>query len=187
MSEKKIFTLSILTDNIVGLMQRVVTVFTKRKLNIDSFSASPTEYESIYRFTVVLETTEKIVQSVAKALENIVEVYRVIVYEDEDLVYQELALYKVSTKVISESNQIENLVREYNARILFIGKDYTIIEKTGHQARTQELFEKLKPFGVFGFSRTGRVALSNKPMTKVNKFLEKILDQEKVQFKEVKN
>lgn len=185
MEEIKTYTLSILTDNIVGLTQRVVTVFTRRKLNIDSFSASQTENESIYRFTIMLQTNERIVESVAKALENIVEVYRVIVYEDEDLVYQELALYKVSTKVISASNQIENIVRAFNARILFIGQEYTIIEKAGHKERTQELFEKLKPFGVFGFSRSGRVALSNKPMTRVNKFLEKILEKDRVEFKSV--
>ena len=176
------YTLSILTENEVGLMQRVVTAFTKRKINIDSFIASETENKDIYRFTIVIQTTSSLVEKTAKSLETILEVFRVIVYKDEDLVYQELALYKIPTKAVLESNQIEKIVRENNARILDVGKEYTIIEKTGHKERTQELFEILKPFGVLAFTRSGRIAVSNRKMDKVNKFLEKQLEKDPATF-----
>lgn len=176
------YTLSILTENEVGLMQRVVTSFTKRKINISSFIASETENKDIYRFTIVINTTESMVQKIARSLETILEVFRVIVYKDEDLVYQELALYKVPTKAILESNKIETIVRQNNARILNVGKEYTIIEKTGHKERTQELFEILKPFGVSAFTRSGRIAVSNRKMDKVNKYLEKQLEKNPATF-----
>lgn len=178
----KTFTLSILTENEVGLTQRIVTSFTKRKINIDSFIASETENKDIYRFTIVIRTTEVLVYKIAKSLESILEVFRVIVYEDEDLVYQELALYKIPTKAVLESNQIENIVRKNNARILNVGKEYTIVEKTGHKERTQELFEILKPFGVLAFTRSGRIAVSKSKMTKVNKYLEKQLEKDPATF-----
>ena len=176
------YTLSILTENEVGLMQRVVTSFTKRKININSFIASETENKDIYRFTIVIQATEKMVHKVAKSLETILEVFRVIVYADEDLVYQELALYKIPTKAVLESNKIETIVRRNNARILSVGKEYTIIEKTGHKERTQELFEILEPFGISAFTRSGRIAVSNRKMDKVNKYLEKQLAKDPATF-----
>lgn len=180
--EIKAYTLSILTENEVGLMQRVVTAFTKRKINIDSFIASETENKDIYRFTIVIRSTARQVEKVAKSLETILEVFRVIVYEDEDLVYQELALYKIPTQAVLDSNQIETIVRQNNARILSVGKEYTIIEKTGHKERTQELFDILKPFGILAFTRSGRIAVSSKKMDKVNKYLEKQLEKDPATF-----
>ncbi len=183
--ETQTYTLSILTENSIGLTQEVVTTFTRRKINIQSFSASETENKDIYRFTIVVDTTEELIQKVARTLEKIMDVFRVVVYTDDDLVYQELALYKVPTKALLEGTQIERLVRANNARILYVGKEYTIIEKTGHKERTQELFELLKPYGIMAFSRSGRIALSNKPMTKVNQFLQKTIKMDKATFKSI--
>ena len=179
---KKRYTLSILTENNVGLTQRIVTVFTRRKINIDSFSASETENKDIYRFTIMLEIEEDRVQKVANAVEQIIDVFKVIVYKDEDLVYQELALYKVPTKALLEGSQIEHIVRTNSARILYVGKDYTIIEKTGHKEDTQALFEELKSYGIMAFSRSGRIAVSNKRMDEVNKYITSKLKVEPATF-----
>ncbi len=178
----KSYTLSILTEDTIGLTQHIVTAFTRRKININSFSASETETKGIFRFTILVNSDEEQIQKVAKALEQILEVFRVIVYEDEDLVYQELALYKVPTKALIEGSQIENIIRANNARILYVGKEYTVIEKTGHKEDTQELFELLKPYGILAFSRSGRIAVSNKRMDKVNKFIEKQLEKAPATF-----
>ena len=182
MEQIKTFTLSVLTENEVGLTQRVVTAFTRRKINIESFTASETENKGIFRFTIVVHTTDNKIQQTARSLETILEVFRVVIYEDKDLVYQELALYKIPTKSVLEGSQIETIVRANNARILHIGKEYTIIEKTGHKEKTQELFDQLKPYNVLGFSRSGRIALTNLRMDEVNKFLHKQLAKEPTSY-----
>ena len=70
-----------------------------------------------------------------------------------------------------ESDQIEKLIRQHNARILEITHEYTVIEKTGHKEETQELFEGLAPFGVLQFIRSGRVAITRSPIEKLSEFL----------------
>jgi len=182
MEDNTKYTLSILSENNIGLMQKVVTAFTRRKINIDSFTGSETENKDIYRITILVQTSKGMVKKVANSLEQIIDVFRVVVYEDKDLVHQELALYKVPTKALLEGSSIENIIRKNNARILFVGKEMTVIEKTGHKQETQELFDLLTPYNVLGFSRSGRISLSNRDMTEVNKFLAKQLKKDKATF-----
>lgn len=156
----KEYTLSIFTENKIGLLQRLSTIFTKRKINLDSFNASESEVKDVYRFTIVIQTTEDQVKKVTKQIEKQIGVLKAFYHEVSEIVYQEIALYKVSTKALSQGSDVEEIIRKHNARILTVEPDYVIIEKTGHKAETQELFEKLHPFGMLQFVRSGRVAVT---------------------------
>jgi len=154
------YTLSIFTENKIGLLQRLSTIFTKRKINLDSFNASESEVKDVFRFTIVINTTEDQVRKVTKQIEKQIGVLKAFYHEESEIVHQEIALYKVPTHALAHGNDVEKLIRRYNAHILTVEPEYVIIEKTGHKAETQELFEKLLPFGMLQFVRSGRVAVT---------------------------
>jgi len=101
-----------------------------------------------------------VIKKVEKQIEKLVDVLKAFSLSTDDIIHQEIALYKVATEVLTSSNEIEGMVRKHNARILEVTPDYTVIEKTGHKAETQELFESLNRFGVLQFTRSGRVAIT---------------------------
>jgi len=78
---------------------------------------------------------------------------------NDEIVWQELALYKVSTNEIAEKVPVERLLREYGARAVAIRKDYTIFEATGHREETQKLIGYLSSYGLIEFVRSARVAI----------------------------
>ncbi len=156
----KRFTISILTENRSGLLNGVTIIFTRRKINIEAINVSPSEVEGVSRYTILIESSREKAEKVVKQIQKLVDVIGAFVYEDDQIYYQELALYKMPTKVFLNGNQIESLVRNCGARILVIEKDHIIIEKTGHKDDTQALFDKLRPFGVLEFVRSGRIAIS---------------------------
>ena len=112
------------------------------------------------RFTIVTQTSKDMVGKVVKQIRKLVDVLGAFVYEEDQIFYQEIALYKVPTQAFLEGNRIEDLVRNSGARILVIEKDHIIIEKTGHSNETHELYKKLEPFWLLEFVRSGRVAIS---------------------------
>jgi len=156
---KQLFTISIFTENSIGLLNRVTSIFTRRHLNIESLNTSESETPGIHRYTIVIDTTLSDVKKLTLQIEKQVEVIRACYHEDSETVFQEIALYKVSTKSVSEGNLVEKLIRDNNARILSIQEDYMFIEKTGHKEETQELLEFLRPYGVLEFVRSGRVSV----------------------------
>ncbi len=153
------FTITVYTENQIGLLVRIATIFSRRKINIESINSSPCEIESIARFTLVIHETEEVVRKVVRQIEKQVEVLKAYYNTNDEIIWQELALYKVSTDEIAEKAKVERLLREYGARAVVIRKDYTVFEASGHREETDKLVEVLGEFGLIEFVRSARVAI----------------------------
>ena len=157
---EKEFTIMAYSENKVGVLNRITIVFTRRHINIESLTVSESEVKGVHRFTIVVNATEDLVVKVVKQIDKLVDVLRAAYYTEEEIVFQEIALYKVPTKSLAFGSGVERLIRDHHARILTVEADYVVIEKTGHTAETRELYEKLEPFGILQFNRSGRIALT---------------------------
>lgn len=173
MSDIKEFTISVFTENRTGLISRVVSIFTRRHINIDSLTTSQSSMEGIHRFTIVIHTTEEQVIKLIGQLDKQIEVLKSFYHHPHEIVFQEIALYKVPTEAFSGGDLLEKIIRSHNARILRIEPEYTVIEKSGHESETDALFKDLKIHGIYEFVRSGRVAIA-KPMEKLNEYLKKM-------------
>ncbi len=169
--ENKLYTIIVVTENNIGLLNHISGVFMRRHINIRSITASESKIKDVYTFTIVVKMTEELIRKVAKQIEKIIGVFKVFYYNDSEIIYQELALYKMPTSSIKSGINIENIVRSHNARILEIKSDYILIEKTGHKSETQELLKVLEPYGILQFIRSGRVAMA-KPMKPLDEHLQ---------------
>lgn len=156
---KKEFTITVYTENQIGLLNRIAIIFSRRKVSIESINSSPSEIEGIYRFTLVVNETEDMIRKISRQIEKQVDVLKVYYNTGEEIVWQELALYKVSTDEIAEKVQVERLLREYGARAVVIRKDYTVFETTGHRGETDALIKVLEPYGLIEFVRSARIAI----------------------------
>jgi acetolactate synthase-1/3 small subunit len=157
--QKQEYTITVYTENHIGLLNRIAVMFSRRKINVDSLNTSPSELESIHRFTIVVRESEEVVRKLVRQIEKQVEVLKAYYNTADEIVWQELALYKVPTDVIAEKVKVERLLREYGARAVVIRKDYTVFETTGHREETEKLVEVLVPYGLIEFVRSARVAI----------------------------
>ena len=157
--QKQEYTITVYTENQIGLINRIAILFSKRKINIESLNTSPSEVEGIHRFTIVINETEEVVRKLCRQLEKQVEILKAYYNTNEEIIWQELALYKVSTDEIAEKVKVERLLREYGARAVVIRKDYTVFETTGQREETDGLVKALEPYGLIEFVRSARVAI----------------------------
>lgn len=156
---KQEFTITVYTENQIGLLNRIAIIFSRRKINIDSMNTSPSEIEGIHRFTIVIDETEEVVRKVCRQIEKQVEVLKAYFNTNDEVVWQEMALYKVSTDEIVEKVKVERLLRECGARAIAIRKDFTVFETTGQREETNKLIKALEPFGLIEFVRSARIAI----------------------------
>jgi acetolactate synthase-1/3 small subunit len=169
----KEYTITVFTEHYTGVLQRVVTVFTRRHINIESLTTSKSSMEGIHRFTIVVNVTEDMVKKLIAELDKQVDIMKSFYYENDEIVYQEIALYKVPIEVFTKGNVVEKLVRDHYARILEIDMEYVVIEKSGHQHETEALLTALRAHGIYEFVRSGRIAIV-KPMERLNKYLKSL-------------
>ncbi len=176
---KKEYTISVFSEHKVGLLHRITVIFSRRKINIESLNTSESEVRGIYRFTIVIQATEDMARTVTRQIEKQIGILKAFYHTLDEIVYQEIALYKVPTKAFDNGDEVESLIRKHNARILTIEPDYTVVEKTGHKDETKDLFRALEPYGILQFARSGRIALT-KQIKEISSYLKEIDEHHEV-------
>jgi acetolactate synthase I/III small subunit len=156
---KQEYTITVYTENQIGLLNRIAIIFSRRKINIESLNTSPSEVDSVHRFNIVINETEDVVRKLCRQIEKQVEVLKAYFNTNEEIIWQELALYKVPTDVIAEEVKVERLLRQHGAHTVAIRKDYTVFAVAGHREETDNLMKVLEPFGLIEFVRSARVAI----------------------------
>jgi acetolactate synthase-1/3 small subunit len=157
--QKQEYTITVYTENQIGLLNRIAILFSRRKINIESLNTSPSEVDSVHRFTIVINETEDVVRKLCRQIEKQVEVLKAYYNTNDEIVWQELAMYKVPTDVIAEKVKVERLLRQYGARAVVIRNDYTVFETSGHREEIDGLIKALEPYGLIEFVRSARVAI----------------------------
>lgn len=180
---KEEFTITVYSENRVGILTQITTVFTKRHINIESLTTSESAIKGIHKFTIVVYSNTEDIEKLVKQIEKRIDILKAYWFTTDEIVHQEIALYKVPTQALLEGNEIERLVRKYGARILEMTEEYTVIQKTGHKAETQELFERLDPYGLTQFTRSGRIAVNRLKKEPLNNYLKRLEeDQLKIEY-----
>ncbi len=172
--ETQEYTITAFSENSIGLLNRITIIFTRRGVNIESLTVSQSSIPGVHKFTIVINNTQEKVEKVTKQIDKLVEVLKAFYHTNDEIIQQEIALYKVPTEALMKSLEIENLVRNSGARILEITPDYTVIEKTGYKTETQELFQKLAHYGVTQFTRSGTVAVTKNPKEFLTEYLHEL-------------
>lgn len=172
MTQQTLYTVTVYSENQVGLLNQISIIFTRRQLNIESLSVSGSAIEGVHKFTITTYSDRETMEKLVKQIEKRIDVLRAFFYTDDEIIFQEVALYKVPTDKLLDDRSIEDLIRKHNARILEVNRTYTVIEKSGHPDETQSLFEELSRYDVMQFVRSRRVAITKSTVEHVSIFLQ---------------
>jgi acetolactate synthase I/III small subunit len=164
------YTISVFSENHIGILNQLTIILTRRQINVESITASESAVKGVHLIILVVKTSQELIQKVSRQMEKIVDVLKVFVHTSDQIIYQEIALYKVTTKGLMTGNIIDHIVRSFNARIIEVSPEYVVLEKTGHKSEITGLLTQLEPYGVLQFARSGRVAVT-KQVKELNAYL----------------
>ena len=165
MSDKLIkYTVSIYTENSVGLLNRISAIFQRRHINIESFNSSMTEIENVQRWTILVITSVTLIKKIVGQINKQVEVIQSYYHTDEETIYQESCLFKIKSSLLFDDRQIQNIIKESNAVIVTVNPEFFVIEKSGRTHELDELYEKLNKYGILQYVRSGRIAVTKSPL-----------------------
>jgi len=163
MEEKQIYTISIYTENNIGILNRLSAIFLKRHINIESMTVSKSEIENVHRFTFVVKMTENNIRKIIGQLQKQIEVIKAYYHTEDEIIYHETALFKISSEHLYDE-KIQTKLKFRRAHIIAITENYFVIEASGLKVDIDRMYEKLKPYGLLQFVRSGRIAISRPKM-----------------------
>jgi len=159
-TEQQLYTISIYTENNIGLLNRISAIFQRRRINIESLNISVSEIEGVSRFTILVNMTEVNVKKILGQIEKQVEVIKAYYHEDDETIFQESCLFKIKSDLLFEERQIQNIIKESNARIVTVNKAFFVLEKSGRRSEIELLHRELSVFGIMQFVRSARIAVT---------------------------
>lgn len=172
---KEQYTLTVYTEDQIGLINKIAIMFFRKKINLKSLNISSCEIDKMYRITIVVNETLEIVKNLAFKIEKIIEVFRCYCNTEQEIICTQIALYKVSTAMIMKDENIDLLMRKHKARFASIEKDYTVFEVTGCESDIDILTAELNKQGLVEFITSSRIAL----IKSHNGFSAELLEMEK--------
>ena len=164
MNIKETYTISIYSENNIGLLNRISAIFLKRHINIESFSTSLSEIENVFRFIIVVNMDPNQIKKITLQIEKQIDVIRAFYHTDEETIFQESALYKVKSSSLFEEMHIQNVIKNSNANIVTVSPEFFVIEKTGFRDETEKLRKDLLEYGLLQFVRSGRISVTKSKM-----------------------
>ena len=164
MEENQLFTISIYTENNIGLLNRISAIFQRRHFNIESLNTSPSEIDGVSKFTIVVNMDETQVKKIIGQIEKQVEVIKAFYHTEDETIFQESCMFKINSDLLFNERQIQNIIKESNARIVTVNKEFFVIEKSGRKEEIDLLHRELTIFGIMQFTRSGRIAVTKDEM-----------------------
>lgn len=169
------YTISIYSENNLGLLLRISTIFLKRHINVESLTVSGSEIENVSRFIIVVEITEEQVKKVIGQIEKQVEVIKAYYHTNEECIFLQSALFKIKSNLLFEERQIQNIIKNSNAQIVTVSPEFFVIEKSGRREEIDALYDELLSYGIMQFVRSGRISVTKEEM-KISELLRKQLN-----------
>jgi acetolactate synthase-1/3 small subunit len=160
----KTFTISIYTENNIGLLNRISAIFQRRHINIESLTTSQSEIEGVNRFVIVVNITESQARKIIGQFEKQVEVIKAYYHTDEETIYTESCMFKIKSSLLFDEPQIQNIIKESNTRIVTVNREFFVLEKSGRRHEIESLRRDLNVFGIMQFVRAGRIAVTKDEM-----------------------
>ncbi|MEL0455754.1 acetolactate synthase small subunit [Tamlana flava] len=160
----KTFTISVYTENNIGLLNRISAIFQRRHINIESLTTSQSEIDGVNRFVIVVNTTETQAMKIVRQIEKQVETIKAYYHTDDQTIFTESCMFKIKSDLLFDEPQIQNIIKESDTRIVTVNKEFFVLEKSGRRNEIESLRRDLNVFGIMQFVRSGRIAVTKDEM-----------------------
>lgn len=151
-------TFVVLVEDKPGVLDRVASLFRRRGYNIESLAVGHTDRPGVSHITVVMNADDRTARLVEANLYKLVNVLDVQDVSNVPSVTRDLALIKVRAGH-EQRAEVMQIAEVFRARVVDVSPDALIFEITGTEDKINSLVDVLRPFGILGLARTGRVAM----------------------------
>ena len=150
--------LSMLVENVAGVLSRISGLIARRGYNIDSLSVCATEDARYSRMTIELQADDRTFKQIQAQLGKQAEVVKLVELNTSDSVLRELLLIKIRCDK-TQIPEIADLNTIYKAKTVDITSSSMTLELTGKADKLDSFIDMLRPYGIIEMARSGSSAL----------------------------
>ncbi len=160
---EKLYTLATIVENKPGVLFRTANMFRRRGFNIESISVGTIEQDGLSRMTITVYADDDTAEQIIKQLSKLIDVIKVNVLDEAEIVKRELALIKIQIQDSRALTELTNYCNIFRNRIIDVSPDSMIVEVTGTPDKVDAFVQLVQGYGIREMARTGITALQRGP------------------------
>ena len=158
-TEKKLYTLAILVQDIPGVLSQVARLFSRKGYNIESIVSGETDKPGITRITIVLLADELMISQIAAQCRKLIPVKAVKLLDEATSIQREFALIKVKAADRGARDEVIQMANVFRANIIDVSRESLTVAIFGDKDKTSALIGLLEDFGILEIAKTGTLAI----------------------------
>ena len=152
------FTIAVLVRNQYGVLNRVTSMFRRRRFNINCLTVSETESPDYSRITVSAEGEGSSKKQLIDQLYKLPDVCSIKEFHDRDSVNSELLLIKMQNDPITRDD-IRAAAEAFGAKTIDYTRDSIVMRMTDESHRIDDFINLMRDYTILEICRTGVVSL----------------------------
>ena len=153
-------TFAILVHNRFGVLNRVTSMFRRRRFNIASLTVSETETAAYSRITAVFDGDDVSKEQLMQQLYKLPDVVVVRELDREATVNSELLLIKLANYDREMRNDILDAAAAFEAKSMEYSRDAIILQLVGDTLLIDNFIDLMRDYEILESCRTGVISLS---------------------------
>ena len=158
-TQKKEYTLSILVQDIPGVLSQVARLFSRKGYNIESIVSGETDKPGITRITIVLIADELMINQIADQCRKLIPVLAVKILDEATSIQREFSLIKVRASDRNARDEVIQMANIFRANIIDVSRETLTVAIFGDKEKTEALTGMLADFGILEIAKTGTIAI----------------------------
>ncbi len=152
------YTVAVLVRNQFGVLNRVTSMFRRRRFNISALSVSETESAEFSRITVLFDGDETGEQQLVNQLYKLPDVCSIKELKKEESFSAELVLIKLNNNP-AVRDEILAAGKAFEAKTVDYSRDSIMFQLTADSRRIDDFINLMRDYEILEICRTGTISL----------------------------
>ena len=158
-TQKKLYTLCILTDDTPGVLSQVARLFSRKGYNIESIVTGESDRPHTARLTISIMGDELMIDQIAAQCRKLICVQAVKILDEKSSIRREVALIKVRAGDRNTRDEVIQMANIFRANIIDVSRETLTVAIFGDKEKTAALTGMLADFGILEIAKTGTIAI----------------------------
>ena len=158
-TERKLYTLCILVQDIPGVLSQVARLFSRKGYNIESIVSGETDKPGITRITIGILADQGMIEQIAAQCSKLLPVTAVKILDEDTSIRREMALVKVAAADRNARDEVIQLANIFRAKVIDVSRETLTVAIFGDRDKTSALIDLLEDFGILEIAKTGTIAI----------------------------
>ncbi len=158
-TEKKLYTLALLVQDIPGVLSQVARLFSRKGYNIESIVSGESSQPGMTRITIVIQGDELMVNQIAAQCRKLIPVQVVKILEEDTSIQREFAMIKVMAVDRNTRDEVIQMANIFRANIIDVSRETLTVAVFGDKSKTSAFIKLMGDFGILEMAKTGTLAI----------------------------